>query len=196
LSLDRIGSRKRKVDRPQTDDAPPDLATEKDEPETNGHIGTPAVIPDDKAEGLRQLFQTLNQGGAQKLSMNDVLSMDLESKGMADVLAIPIGGSEHDMYRMLERCRLTNYQKGLYADGIHIAQHGFGWTQKFPNGEMIDLDFPIPTMGEAIVVRMRASVSVEGQSLEVFERTTSTWLQRLYEAERQNQLQSRRGIQQ
>jgi hypothetical protein len=199
MSLDRVGSRKRKIEKPEPEETP-DSAREENDASGNGPgsmpIATPAIIPEEKAEGLRQLFQTLNQGGAQKLSMSDVLSMDLESKGMADVLAIPIGGSEHDMYRMLERCRLTNYQKGLYCDGIHQAQHGFGWKQKFPNGEEIDLDFAIPIMGESIVNRMRASVSVEGQSLEVFERTTSTWLQRLYEAERQNQLQSRRGIQQ
>jgi hypothetical protein len=188
MSLDRISNRKRKVEKPEP------------EPEENGGasspIGTPAVIPEEKAEGLRQLFTALNQAGTQKFSMSDILSMDLESKGMPDVLAIPIGGSEHDMYRMLERTRLTNYQKGLYCDGIHQAQHGFGWRQEFPNGEVIDLDFPIPIMGESIVNRMRASVSVDGQSLEVFERTTSTWLQRLYEAERQREIQSRRGIQQ
>jgi hypothetical protein len=193
LSLDRISNRKRKIPTPLAEDVPPQP---EDEPEASRPIGLPAVIPEDKAEGLKNLFDQLNKGGAQRFSMNDILSMDLESKGMPDVLAIPIGGSEHDMYRMLERTRLTNYQKGLYCDGIHLAQHGFGWKQTFPNGEEIDLDFPIPIMGEAIVNRMRASVSVDGQSLAVFERTTSTWLQRLYEAERQREQQSRRGIQQ
>jgi hypothetical protein len=187
LSLDKIASRKHKTEKPEA---------EPEKGEASSPIGTPAVIPAEKVEGLKTLFDTLNKGGGQKFSMNEVLSMDLESKGMPDVLAIPIGGSEHDMYRMLERTRLTNYQKGLYCDGIHVAEHGFGWRQEFPNGEIINLDFPIPILGESVVNRMRASVSVDGQSLDVFERTTSTWLQRLYEAERQRELQSKRGIQQ
>jgi hypothetical protein len=190
MSLDKLAGRKRKPE------PHPEPAKEEGH-RASSPIGTPAVIPEEKAEGLKQLFETLTRGGSGgKFSMNDVLSMDLESKGMPDVLAIPIGGSEHDMYKMLERTRITPYQKGLYCDGIHIAEHGYGWRQEFPNGETIDLDFPIPIMGEAIVNRMRAAVSVGGESLAVFERTTSTWLQRLYEAERQRDQQSRRGIQQ
>ncbi len=194
MSLDRVSNRKRKIDKPPPEEARDNLPENRKEPEP---VATPAMIPEEKFEGLKKLVETFSNGGSNKpFSMSEVLSMDLETKGMPDVLAIPIGGSEHDMYRMLERTRLTNYQKGLYCDGIHLAQHGFGWKQEFPNGETIDLDFPIPIMGEAIVNRMRASVSVDGQSLAVFERTTSTWLQRLYEAERQREIQSKRGIQQ
>lgn len=166
-----------------------------DSPESRP-IGTPAVIADDKIEGLKEIFQTMNANTGKGFSMNEVLSMDNETKGMPDVLAIPIGGAEHDMFRMLERTRVTTYQKGLYCDGIHIAEHGIGWKETFPNGETIDLDFTVPIMGDAIVKRLRASVSVDGQSLAVFERTTSTWLQRLYEAERQQAQRAGRGIQQ
>jgi hypothetical protein len=187
MSLDKIANRRRKTEKPEPEPA-------KEEPSP---IGTPAIVPEEKFEGIKKLFENLNQSsGGKPFSMSEVLSMDLETKGMPDVLAIPIGGSEHDMYRMLERTRLTNYQKGLYCDGIHQAQHGFGWKQEFPTGEVIDLDFPLPFLGEAIVYRMRAAVSVDGASLENFKETTSAWLQRLYEAERQRDQQSRRGIQQ
>src|SRR6266849_4785558 len=188
MSLDGIANRKRKIDKPEPD---PTADKRQEEP-----IATPAVIPEEKVEGLKQLFETLHNAGTSKFSMSDVLSMDLETKGMPDVLAIPIGGSEHDMYRMLERTRLTNYQKGLYCDGIHLAQHGYGWRQTFPNGEEINLDFPIPIMGEAVVSRMRGAVSVDGQSLEVFERTTSAWTRYIYVKVQLQQQQSRRGIQQ
>jgi len=186
LSLDRVANRRKKVDRPEPEP----------EPEKRDPIGTPAIVPEDKFEGLKNLVEKMSTGGGQKFSMNEVLSMDSENKSMPEVLAIPIGGLEHDMYRMLERTRLTNYQKGLYCDGIHLAEHGYGWKQTFPNGEEINLDFPIPIMGEAVVNRMRGAVSVDGQSLEVFERTTSAWTRYLYEKEQLQQQQSRRGIQQ
>src|SRR6266852_3920945 len=126
MSLERVANRRKKIERPEPEP----------EPEKRDPIGTAAVVPEDKSEGIKKLVDAMNTGsGAQKFSMNEVLSMDSENKSMPEVLAIPIGGLEHDMYRMLERTRLTNYQKGLYCDGIHQAQHGFGWKQEFPNGE-------------------------------------------------------------
>lgn len=192
MSLNKIGNRKRKVEKPEADAR----AEERSRP-----IGTPAVIADDKMEGIRKMVQALNEGGGTaKFNLNEILSMDQENRSMPEVLSIPIGGLEHDMYKMLERTRLTNYQKGLYCDAIHVAEHGFGWKQTFPhpdaNGNEINLDFSIPFFGDSIVNRMRAAVSVDGQSLEVFERTTSAWTRYLYEKEQLQQQQARRGIQQ
>lgn len=194
MSLNKVGNRKRKAEKPEPQ---PDSRTE----ESTRPIGTPAVIADDKMEGIRKMVQALNQGGGTaKFNLNEILSMDQENRSMPEVLSIPIGGLEHDMYKMLERTRLTNYQKGLYCDAIHVAEHGFGWKQEFPNadanGKEINLDFPIPFFGDSIVNRMRAAVSVDGQSLEVFERTTSAWTRYLYEKEQLQQQQARRGIQQ
>lgn len=195
MSLNKVASRKPKQ-------KPLDPEPEKTREKPVAPIGTPAVIGDDKMEGIKQMVQALRDkdGGTSKFNMADVLAMDQESRSMPEVLSIPIGGLEKDMYKQIERTRLTNYQKGLYCDGIHIATHGFGWKQKFPdadaNGNEIDLDFPIPFLGEAIVNRMRAAVSVDGQSLEVFERTTSAWTRYLYEKEQLQQQQRNRGIQQ
>lgn len=209
MSLDRLSSRKRKIVSPapqesqQPDDKnAPDLATGQN-PNQDGAagvsppIGTPATISPEKFEGIKRMVEAMRESGSGKgFSMNEVLSMDSETRSMPDVLAIPIGGAEHDVYRMLERTRLTNYQKGLYCDGIHLATHGFGWKETFPNGEEINLDFPIPILADSIVSRLRAAVSVDGQSLEVFERTMSNWTRYLYEKDQQAQLQQRRGIQQ
>lgn len=197
MSLDKIASRKRKIDKPEQEKTPEPLDEAPDRAGVSRPIGTPAVIPDDKLEGIKQIFEQMKDGGATKgFSMDQVLSMDSESVGMPTVLSIPIGGTEHDMFRNIERTRLTNYQKGLYCDAIHVAEHGIGWRETFPNGETIDLDFPVTIMADAVVKRMRAAGSVDGQSLEVFERTMSNWTRYLYEKDQQAQQQSRRGIQQ
>jgi len=150
-----------------------------------------AMIPEERARDLATVakaFSTGN-GGVKGFSMNELLKMDDQQKGLADILGYPIGAQENDMYRMLERCRLTKHEKAVYVQAIHFAEHGLGYAWG-----KINLDFPVPFYGEYIVKQLRGSVSVDGGSLETFEHTVSTWLTKLYTSQQQAQQQSQRGI--
>jgi hypothetical protein len=153
--------------------------------------GNPAMIPEDRLTELKKVTEAFStgNGGVKGFSMNELLKMDDTQKGLADILGYPIGAQENDMYRMLERCRLTKHEKAVYVQAIHFAEHGLGY-----NWGKINLDFPVPFYGEYIVKQLRGSVSVDGASLETFEHTVSTWLQKLYASQQQTQQQLQRGI--
>lgn len=158
-----------------------------------------AMIPAERVEALEAVVKVLggdrNQG-MKGFSMNELLKMDDSQKGLPDILGYPIGAQENDMYRMLERCRLTKHEKQVYVHAIHFAEHGLGYHYKQPNspGDGINLDFPVPFYGEYIVKQLRGSVSVDGESLATFERTTATWVAKLYASQQQAGLQQQRGI--
>lgn len=168
---------------------PPEPTTEtepKQEPKP-AVFGKEAVLPEGKAEGLKQVVDALRSATQQTggLNMNSILSMDSQGTSMPDVLQIPIGGRENDMYRMLERTRLSQYQKGLYAKAIWRAENGLGYGP---------LKRPIPQLGTFVVFHLRAAVSVDGESLAVFERTVSAWEKMLYTQEAQIKQQQAKGI--
>jgi hypothetical protein len=157
------------------------------EPQNNA-----AMIPAERMESLKQVadaFSSTGNGGVKGFSMNELLKMDDSTKGLPEILGVPIGAQENDMYRMLYRCRLTKHEKTVFIQAIHLAEHGFGYAYKG-----INLDFPVPFYGERIVKELRASVSVDGESLATFERTTSTWVAKLYASQQQTQQQLQRGI--
>jgi hypothetical protein len=163
--------------------------------ETGTVTGTPADIPNPRLEGLKNIIDNLPRGngasGGGGFSMTDLLGMDSESKGVYDAMVIPIGGQEHDKYRILERCRLTKYETGLYTDAMYVAEHGLG----IPGFEG-ELDRPIPNFGDWIVSKLRATVSEDGQSLEVFEKVAAAWIQRLYQTQADLEKKAKAGIQQ
>ncbi len=151
-----------------------------------------AMIPAERVEALKEIAQAFsgNQNqGIKGFSMNELLKMDDSAKGLPDILGYPIGAQENDMYRMLERCRLTKHEKQVYVAAIHFAEHGLGYSYKG-----INLDFPVPFYGDYIVKELRGSVSVDGESLATFERTTATWVAKLYASQQQQGLQAQRGI--
>lgn len=174
-----VGKKKHHIAEP---DPPPE------DPQTRPPIiGHEAVIPEARKEGLKEAVNALRDV-AQKtggLSMTSVLSMDRQGTSMPDILQIPVGGRENDMYKMLERTRLTPYQKGLYAKAIWRAENGLGWGP---------LQRPIPQLGTFIVFHLRAAVSVNGESLAVFERTVASWEKMLYTQEAQIKQQQAKGI--
>jgi hypothetical protein len=168
-------------------------------PKVEPQQGSAAVIPEDRAAGLNEIVKTFsgnqNQTG-KTFSMNELLKMDDSQKGLPEILGVPIGAQENDMYRILERCRLTKHEKQVYVQAIHFAEHGLGYSYKSPNskGDGIKLDFTVPFYGDYIVKQLRGSVSVDGESLGVFERTVSTWVARLYATQQNQQQQAQRGI--
>ena len=171
------------TDIPEPEPAAPELAA----------AGTPAVIPQDKQEGLAELVRNLqtNRG----FSMNEILSMDSQQKGVYDALVIPIGGLESDKYKMLERTRLTQYEIELFTDAIDQAEHGLGYHMGTAS-KADDLDFPIPRLGEWVVSKLRGYVSKDGASLAIFENVAQPWIQRLYDKQKDLEAQAQRGIQQ
>lgn len=151
-------------------------------------VGTEAMIPESSLAKIGSVIKSMQETGrARPFSMNEILSMDSEAKTIGDVLSIPVGGGEKDMYRMLERTRISKHEKYLYCEAIRIAEHGIGYKRG-------NLDFPVPMLGEHLVKLMRASVSIDGASLEIFERTTSTWVKQLYQTQQDNELRAKRGI--
>lgn len=195
MSLDKILSRKKKQPKPVNPEAA-DNKTPSGETTPEGiapetAIGTPAQLGDEKFNALKEMASAINSKGGSSgpgFSMTDLLKMDTGNEGIADVLEIPVGGKEKDMYRMLERTRLTKYQIGLFTRGIFTAQHGFGLPPH--------LDFTVPALGELIVWKLRGYVSLDGASLGVFERTTSMWVRSLYQAQQEEQAKRNRGINQ
>lgn len=162
-----------------------------------------AMIPSAKFEGLQRLVTTIAQAnkaveGGGGFSMNSLLSMDETQKTMPDVLSVLLGAQEHDMYSILERCRLTPENHRLYTNGIHLASHGYGWKGEIPDakGQVLDLDFTIPILGDSIVRKLRGSVSIDGESRKEFERTTSQWTRVLYEKQEMERQNMQRGIRQ
>jgi hypothetical protein len=152
-------------------------------------IGTVAVVPKEREDALKEVIEKLGDAGKTGggLSMNSILSMDSSSVGIADVLQIPVGGKETDMYRWIERTRLTPRQKGLYSKAIWRAEHGLGWGP---------LDRTIPALGDFMILQIRSALSVDGASLQVFENTVSVWSKALYEKQSQADAQRQRGISQ
>lgn len=182
--------RKKSVSPPDDGDTPKDEKASGGLP-TPKPQGEPAMIPEDKLKGMEEIVKAFSNGngGVKGFSMNELLKMDDSSKTLPDILGVPIGAQEGDMYRILERCRLTKHEKQVFVNAIHLAEHGFGYSYKG-----INLDFPIPFYGEYIVKHLRGSVSVDGESLATFERTVSTWVAKLYATQQQQQVQSQRGI--
>lgn len=196
MSLEKMMRRKRKSVSPPdekasggSDGQSPESSVREGELVQNG----PAMIPQDRLDALKQVkdvFTGGKDGQRGGFSMNELLKMDDQQKGLADILGYPIGAQENDMYRILERCRFKNgHEKQVYIKAIHFAEHGLGYTYKG-----INLDFPVPFYGEYIVKQLRGSVSIQGESLAVFERTTATWVAKLYAQQNQNALQAQRGI--
>ncbi len=197
MSLDKMmRRRKRSVSPDETASAgesQPKQGPNQVEPRDNA-----AMIPAERSEGLRDIVKAFSPVniGLKGFSMNELLKMDDSQKGLPEILGVPIGAQENDMYRMLERCRLTKHEKQVYVQAIHFAEHGFGYNYKQPGskGEGINLDFPVPFYGDYIVKQLRGSVSVDGGSLETFERTVSTWVAKLYATAEQRNNQTQRGI--
>jgi len=172
VSLEDIMRRKRRsVSPPEqaSGDTSPSPGTEQagpDQPRQAEPASNMAMIPVERVEGLKGIVEafTANQNqGIRGFSMNELLKMDDSQKGLPDILGYPIGAQENDMYRMLERCRLTKHEKQVYVAAIHFAEHGLGYRYK-----EINLDFPVPFYGDYIVKELRGSVSVDGESLATF----------------------------
>jgi hypothetical protein len=195
MSLDKMLSRKKKSVSPDETASGTGSASPNEEARpksVQGELmGAPAVIPEDRTQALREVVNAFksDQPGSKTFSMNELLKMDDSQKGLAEILGVVLGAQENDMYRMLERCRLTKHEKQVYVMAIHFAEHGLGY-----NWGNINLDFPIPFYGDLIVKHLRGSVSVDGESLATFERTTSTWVARLYATQQAQQQQGQRGI--
>src|SRR6266700_4227558 len=188
MSLDSVLGRKRKVKKTEPEPEEKPGVVEKVEPETI--VGTPAVIPGARLQGLANVIETV-QGKGGTFSMNDILQMDNASAGVYDALVIPLGGQEHDLYRILERTRLTQYQIELFTDAIDMAEHGLGYKGTVN----VNLDFPEPRLGEWVVKKMRAYVSLDGQSRAEYERVASQWVQRLYQQQQDLEKSKTRGVQ-
>src|SRR6266699_2665812 len=195
MSLDKMLNRKKKsVSPPEPEQASGVTPRQEQNPNQEAPqgepIGSAAMIPEERIEALKEIAQAFQgQQTGRGFSMNDILKMDDTSKGLPEILGVPIGAQEGDIYRMLERCRLTKHEMQVYTNAIHIAEHGFGYSYKGVN-----LDFPVPFYGEYNVKKLRGSVSVDGESLATFERTVSTWVARLYATAQQQQVQQQRGI--
>lgn len=142
-------------------------------------MGTPAEIP---IERQNQLASVPVAQGAQPLSLNDLLAMDSEGKGVYDAIVLPIGGQNKDFYSILERTRMSQYEIELFTDAIDLAEHGLGYGS---------LDAPIPRLGQWIVSKMRGYVSKDGASLQVFENVAAGWIERLYKSQQQIQNQNK-----
>lgn len=173
---------------------PKEEKQEEEAPTPELQVGSPATVAPEKVDALKNVLANLpnrTPGSTSGFSMNDLLGMDSEQKGVYDAIVLPIGGQEHDAYRILERCRLTKYEEGLYTDAMYVAEHGLG-IPGF-NGQ---LDFPMPNFAFWIVSKLRATVSHEGQSLEIFERVAASWVQRLYQTQQDLEKKANAGIQQ
>jgi hypothetical protein len=180
-------NRKAKKKKPSAEPSPQE---KKVDASKRKKLEKPAVIPESRKEGLQEIAKVFSENQSGKgFSMSELLKMDDTQKSLPDILGYPIGAQESDMYRMLERCRLTKHEMQVYTNAIHVAEHGFGYNYK-----SINLDFPIPFYGEYIVKKLRASVSVDGESLQTWERAVSTWVARLYATQQEQQKQTQRGI--
>jgi hypothetical protein len=143
---------------------------ENSESPTNG----PKIEPADITPAQRAGMANLPKPG-QAIDTAKMFKFEGETKTIANALLIIVGGEEGDKYAMFERTNFPDkYTADLFSDGAQFAEHGAG-------GE--NLDFPIPQLGEWIVKKMRAYVSINGASRDAFERAASAWVVKLYQRE-------------
>jgi|SRR6267378_1607447 len=148
-----------------------DDTNENSESSTNGIIEPKleaATISDEQRKKLANLPQ---QG--QTIDLGKLFKFEGGSKNIANALMIIVGGEETDKYAMFERTNFPDkYTADLFSDAAQFAEHGAGGD---------NLDYPIPQLGEWIVKKMRAYVSINGDSRDAFERAASAWTIKLWQ---------------
>jgi hypothetical protein len=148
-----------------------DDASENSESSTNGTVEPQleaATISDEQRKKLANLPQP-----GQTIDLGKLFKFEGGSKNIANALMIIVGGEETDKYAMFERTTFPDkYTADLFSDAAQFAEHGAGGD---------NLDFPIPQLGEWIVKKMRAYVSINGDSRDAFERAASAWTIKLWQ---------------
>jgi len=129
-----------------------------------------AIISDEQRKNMDNLPKP-----GQAIDLRKLFKFEGGTKNIANALLIIVGGEETDKYAMFERTNFPDkYTADLFADAAQFAEHGAGGD---------NLDFPIPQLGEWIVKKMRAYVSINGDSRDAFERAASAWVVKLYQKE-------------
>lgn len=129
-----------------------------------------AIITDEQRKNMDNLPKP-----GQAIDLGKLFKFEGGTKNIANALLIIVGGEETDKYAMFERTNFPDkYTADLFADAAQFAEHGAGGD---------NLDFPIPQLGEWIVKKMRAYVSINGDSRDAFERAASAWVVKLYQKE-------------
>src|SRR6266480_880369 len=129
-----------------------------------------AVISDEQRDKLANLPKP-----GQAIDLSKLFKFEGGTKNIANALLIIVGGEETDKYAMFERTNFPDkYTADLFSDGAQYAEHGAGGD---------NLDYPIPQLGEWLVKKMRAYVSINGNSRDAFEREASAWVVKLYQKE-------------
>ena len=127
-----------------------------------------AAISDEQRDKMANLPKP-----GQAIDLSKLFKFEGGSKNIANALMIIVGGEETDKYAMFERTNFPDkYTADLFADAAQEAEHGAGGD---------NLDFPIPQLGEWIVKKMRAYVSIKGDSRDAFERAASAWTIKLWQ---------------
>ena len=129
-----------------------------------------ATISDEQRDKMANLSKP-----GQAVDLGKLFKFEGGTKNIANALMIIVGGEETDKYAMFERTIFPDkYTADLFSDAVHYAEHGAGGD---------NLDYPIPQLGEWIVKKMRAYVSINGDSRDAYERAASAWTIKLYQKE-------------